>query len=146
MITLESNYGTFELKFLWVHNEYDNEFVYDVFQNGKCIGDFVTIYDYCADEEECEMFVEDFGRWCLEEQINKKFVANETKYISRENTIEQVEKLFNVKVDYTLTDVTLREKFCLTCVTEKYFINFYVKNDTDIISNVTINIILPKHD
>lgn len=146
MITLKNNYGTFELGLSLVHNEYDYELVYDVFQNGKCIGDFVTIYDYCADEEECEMFVEDFCRWCLEEQIIKKFVANETKYISRKNTIEQVEKLFNIKVDYTFTDATLEEKFCLTCVTEKYFINFYVKNDTDIISNVTIDIILPKQD
>lgn len=140
MITIENKYGTFELKFLWVHNEYDNEFVYDVFQNGKCIGDFVTIYDYCAEEEECEKFVEDFGRWCLEQQINKKFVANKTKYISRENIIEQVEKLFNVKVEHTCTDVTFGEKFRLTCVTKKYLIHFYIKKNNDIISNIIVDL------
>ena len=139
MITIENKYGTFELKFLYTHNKCDNELVYNIFQNGNCIGVFVTKY-YWGEDEECEKFVEDFGRWYLEYQLNKKFVVNKTKYLNRDNIIEQIEELFNIKVQHTCSDVTLTKKICLTCVTEKYLIHFYMKKNNDIISNIIVDL------
>lgn len=87
-----------------------------------------------------ENFIKNFSKWYLEYQLNKKFVANKTKYISRENIIEQVEKLFNVKVEHTCTDVNFGKKFRLTCVTKKYLIHFYIKKNNDIISNIIVDL------